>query len=138
MVLEEQNLSVNRSHEIQTLKKLMEEAEAEKTQAKQKDIEWEEKYDRVNKRAHEWAKKYGKMRDMDVLIIKDLQKTVKGKFKLVEKWRPKALQSIARLEILHDICPEHAFDCEEQDVIYSVYEAKLPPHPSSSDGNTQV
>lgn len=61
MVVEEQNVIVNQSNKIQTLKKLVEEAKAKKIAAKQKAIEWEEKFDRASKSVHKWANKYEKL-----------------------------------------------------------------------------
>lgn len=59
------------------------------------------------------------------------------KSELVEKWRPKALQSIAWLEMLHDICLDQVFKCKEWDAICSAYEVKFPLPLRVSDGNAE-
>lgn len=55
-----------------------------------------------------------------------MEKMIKAKSNLVEKWRPKVVMSVEHLEILHDIIPKHTFNYKEWDDIYSAYEAKFP------------
>lgn len=109
-VQEEQSVFVNQSNEIMTLKKLLE-AEAEKTAVKQK-VEWEEKYDKMRKIVNEWSDKFNKHRETDSPIIQQLENYVKEKNAKLAKWRPKVVESVGRLKILHDICPENLMLCK--------------------------
>lgn len=64
------------------MKKLLEEAEVEKASLKKKVVEW--KYDKMKKRANEWADKF-KLRETDNTVIQELWGSSSRRRKT--KWR---------------------------------------------------
>lgn len=93
---------------------------------KKKVVEWEEKYDKMKKRANEWADKF-KLRETDNPIIQELWEFIEEKEDQVAKWRSKVNESVECLKIPHYICSAHANTCMEFDVMYVEYEAMFLP-----------
>lgn len=51
--------------------------------------------------------------------------------------RPEVVKSVEHLKILHDICPDHAFNYWDFDSLYTEYEAKFPPLPGQDKSNAK-
>lgn len=60
---EEQSVTVSQSNEMKTLKKFLEEVEADKAILKKKATEWAEKNDKMKKSTHEWADKFNNLKE---------------------------------------------------------------------------
>lgn len=82
----------------------------------------------------DWDKKHEKIHLVDIATIKDLEDKVKANAELAKKWLTKVLYFHECLEILHDMCQEHTFQCKVWYTIYSQYKKNFPP-PVSLEGD---
>lgn len=126
-MIQEQNVSINYTNEIQTLKMLFEKADSMRSMAKQKVTELEEKVGEANKAAKDQTDKHKNLHLVDIVTIQELVKQVTTNKVLAGKGYAKVVLYVGRLEILHDIFLEHTFRCKKWDTIYSKYEVKFPP-----------
>lgn len=129
---------ISQLEEIKKLKILLEEAETEKTTLKKKSLDVEARYDKLGQGHRKLLDKLNTCKQETGKIIHNLKEYLVQKTGLLKKWKPQVNESCGRLQALHQICPVHAEECQEFDLLYSDHEAKCPALSNDEEDTTEV